>query len=62
MTAGTDEKKLTKMFEKFGDIIGVRHKGSFAFIEFIDCHSAANAIKEMNEKDGIRVQRAFAKN
>ncbi len=43
------------MFKKFGDITTIIHKGTYAFIEFQELDSAIEAIKDMNEKDGMRV-------
>ena len=43
------------MFNKFGDITTIIHKGTYAFIEFQELDAAIEAIKDMNEKDGMRV-------
>jgi RNA recognition motif-containing protein len=59
MKPGTDEAMLQKMFDKFGDIASITHKGTYAFIEFQENDSASTAIKEMNEKQGMKVQKAY---
>jgi RNA recognition motif-containing protein len=55
MKNGTDEHSLRKMFIKFGDISSVTHRGTYAFVEFLDPEAAQNAIREMADKGEMRV-------
>ena len=55
MKPGTDEKMLRKLFEEFGEIKDVNHRGTFAFVEFFEAEHAQRAIKEMSEKSEMRV-------
>ena len=47
MKPGTDEQALRKLFSKFGEIVGINHRGTYAFVEFMQPESAATAISEM---------------
>ena len=55
MPSGTDEKKLSDMFNKFGEIISVTHKGNYAFIEFTKAEMADEAIREIRASTSMRV-------
>ena len=61
MKPSTDERALSEMFMRFGDITQITHKGSYAFVEFADAQCALEAIKEMSQSSEMRVQMAFSK-
>ena len=47
MQPNTDERKLSEIFGKFGKIVDLVHKGSFAFVEFEKAEMADEAIMEL---------------
>lgn len=62
MPNNCDERQLTEMFARYGDIVAITHKGSYAFIEFAEPGMADDAISEMrNSGTTMRVQLAFSK-
>ena len=61
MKPGSDENSLRKIFIKYGDIININHRGSYAFVEFIEIEAVMYAIKDMADKSEMRVQKAYAK-
>ena len=63
MPSNCDERQLTEMFGRYGDIIAITHKGSYAFIEYAEPGMADDAISEMRSSGTtMRVQLAFSKN
>ena len=62
MDSDCDERKLTELFGRFGDILSITHRGSYAFIEFAEPGMADDAISEMRASNTqLRVQLAFKK-
>lgn len=62
MPGNCDERQLTEMFGRYGDIIAITHKGSYAFIEYAEPGMADDAISEMRSSGNpMRVQLAFSK-
>ena len=47
MPSDCDERKLTEIFGRYGEIICITHKGSYAFIEYTEPNMATDAIMEM---------------
>lgn len=47
MPADHNERKLTEVFGRYGDILSITHKGSYAFIEYAEPGMADDAISEM---------------
>ena len=62
MKSTTDERELSKIFMRYGEIVHIVHKGSYAFIEFAEPGCAEEAIKDMqNAKSDFKVQMAYSK-
>lgn len=62
MKSTTDERELSECFMRFGEIVNIVHKGSYAFIEFAEPGCAEEAIKEMSTKQSeFKVQMAYSK-
>ena len=62
MPADCDERKLTEIFSRYGDILAITHKGTYAFIEYAEANMATDAIMEMKAQNTqMRVQLAFSK-
>lgn len=62
MPQDCDERKLTDIFGRYGDIVSITHKGSYAFIEFTEPGMADDAISDMRGKGTpMRIQLAFSK-
>ena len=62
MPSDCNERRLTEIFGRFGEIIAITHKGTFAFVEFVEPSMADDAVNEMtNSGSSMRVQLAFAK-
>jgi hypothetical protein len=47
MKSTTDERELSEIFMRYGEIVHIVHKGSYAFIEFAETGCAEEAIKDM---------------
>ena len=47
MPTDCDERKLTEIFSRYGEICSVTHKGSYAFVEYSEPAMATDAIAEM---------------
>jgi RNA recognition motif-containing protein len=62
MKGTTDERELSEIFMRFGEIVSIVHKGSYAFIEYAETGCAEEAIKEMSQsKSELKVQMAYTK-
>lgn len=42
-----DERQLSEMFSRYGDILFITHKGTYAFVEYTEPSMANDAISEM---------------
>ncbi len=62
MKSTTDERELSQVFMRFGEIVSIVHKGSYAFIEYAEPGCADEAIKEMSQPPNeYKVQMAYTK-
>ena len=50
MPSNCDERQLTEIFGRYGDIVAITHKGTFAFVEFSDPRMADDAIAEIKQQ------------
>ena len=50
MASNCDERQLTEMFGRYGDITAITHKGTYAFIEYAEPGMAEDAINEMRSQ------------
>ena len=62
MKSTTDERELSEIFMRYGEIVNIVHKGSYAFIEFSEPGCAEEAIKDMTaSRSDFKVQMAYSK-
>ena len=50
MPSDCDERRLTEIFSRYGEILAITHKGTYAFVEFTEANMATDAIMELQNQ------------